>query len=66
MTNAPDWVWSPRQVPGASYWYAHTDQWRYCTPGFDELASPVGSQQFTGKYMLDLLILATGWSVLYL
>lgn len=29
MAMATDWVRPPRQVPGASYWYAHTDQWRY-------------------------------------
>ncbi|CPA32602.1 nitrate reductase subunit alpha [Mycobacterium tuberculosis] len=40
MAMATDWSRPPRQVPGASYWYAHTDQWRYDGYGADKLASP--------------------------
>ena len=45
MAMATDWTRPPRQVPGASYWYAHTDQWRYDGYGADKLASPVGRRQ---------------------
>ncbi len=67
MAMATDWVRPPRQLPGASYWYAHTDQWRY--DGYDaaKLASPVGRGRFAGKHTMDLLASATamGWSPFY-
>jgi nitrate reductase alpha subunit len=67
MAMATDWVRPPRQVPGASYWYAHTDQWRYDGCAADKLASPVGRGKFTGKHAIDLLASATamGWSPFY-
>ncbi len=67
MAMATDWVRPPRQVPGASYWYAHTDQWRYDGYGADKLASPVGRGRFAGKHTMDLLAssVAMGWSPFY-
>jgi nitrate reductase / nitrite oxidoreductase, alpha subunit len=67
MAMASDWVRPPRQVPGASYWYAHTDQWRYDGYGADKLASPVGRGRFAGKHTMDLLAssVAMGWSPYY-
>ncbi|CKQ12727.1 respiratory nitrate reductase alpha chain NarG [Mycobacterium tuberculosis TKK_04_0064] len=67
MAMATDWSRPPRQVPGASYWYAHTDQWRYDGYGADKLASPVGRGRFAGKHTMDLLTSATamGWSPFY-
>ena len=67
MAMATDWVRPPRQVPGASYWYAHTDQWRYDGYGADKLASPLGRGRFAGKHTMDLLAMATamGWSPFY-
>jgi nitrate reductase / nitrite oxidoreductase, alpha subunit len=67
MANATDWSRPPRQVPGASYWYAHTDQWHYDAYGADKLASPVGRGRFDGKHTMDLLASATamGWSPFY-
>ncbi|OBJ20633.1 nitrate reductase subunit alpha [Mycobacterium colombiense] len=67
MAMATDWVRPPRQVPGASYWYAHTDQWRYDGYGADKLASPVGRGRFAGKHTMDLLAssVAMGWSPYY-
>ncbi|CAM3126508.1 nitrate reductase subunit alpha [Mycobacterium intermedium] len=67
MANATDWVRPPRQVPGASYWYAHTDQWRYDSHGADKLSSPVGRGRFADKQTMDLLASATamGWSPFY-
>ena len=49
MAMATDWARPPRQVPGASYWYAHTDQWRYDGYGADKLASPVGRGRFAAS-----------------
>lgn len=67
MAMATDWVRPPRQVPGASYWYAHTDQWRYDGYGADKLSSPVGRGRFAGKHTMDLLAssVAMGWSPYY-
>ncbi|WP_019729629.1 molybdopterin-dependent oxidoreductase, partial [Mycobacterium avium] len=67
MAMATDWVRPPRQVPGASYWYAHTDQWRYDGYGADKLASPVGRGRFAGRHTIDLLAsaVAMGWSPYY-
>ncbi len=67
MAMATDWVRPPRQVPGASYWYAHTDQWRYDGCGADKLASPVGRGRFAGRHTMDLLAsaVAMGWSPYY-
>lgn len=67
MANATDWARPPRQVPGTSYWYVHTDQWRYDSYGADKLASPVGRGRFAGKQTMDLLASAAamGWSPFY-
>ncbi|QLL06338.1 nitrate reductase subunit alpha [Mycobacterium vicinigordonae] len=67
MSMALDWVRPPRQVPGASYWYAHTDQWRYDGHGADKLASPLGRGRFAGMHTMDVLAsaVAMGWSPYY-
>ncbi|MGF2944303.1 nitrate reductase subunit alpha [Mycobacterium sp. Lab-001] len=67
MAMATDWVRPPRLIPGASYWYAHTDQWRYDNYEADKLASPVGRGRFAGKHTIDLLASAAamGWSPYY-
>jgi len=40
LAFALDWSRPPRQMNATSYWYAHTDQWRYETLGIDEVLSP--------------------------
>ena len=40
MAMATDWSRPPRQMPGTSFWYVHTDQWRYDGYRADALASP--------------------------
>ncbi|MBS9535569.1 nitrate reductase subunit alpha [Mycobacterium sp. M1] len=67
MAMATDWVRPPRQVPGASYWYAHTDQWRYDNYGAEKLTSPLGRGRFAGKHTMDVLASSTamGWSPFY-
>src|SRR5262249_6893984 len=64
MAMATDWSRPPRQMAGTSYWYAHTDQWRYDGYRADALASPLGRGRFTGKHTMDVLASAAamGWS----
>ena len=50
-------------MAGTSYWYAHTDQWRYDGYRADALASPLGRGRFAGKHTMDVLAsaVAMGW-----
>lgn len=41
LAFALDWNRPPRQMNGTSFWYAHTDQWRYEKIKSDELLSPI-------------------------
>lgn len=67
MAMATDWSRPPRQMPGTSYWYVHTDQWNYDGYRADALASPIGRGRFRGKHTMDVLASATamGWSPFY-
>jgi nitrate reductase alpha subunit len=40
LAFALDWARPPRQMNSTSFWYAHTDQWRYETLGLEEIVSP--------------------------
>ena len=40
LAFALDWGRPPRQMNSTSFWYAHTDQWRYETLGLEEIVSP--------------------------
>ena len=40
LAFALDWARPPRQQNSTSFFYAHTDQWRYETVGVDEILSP--------------------------
>ena len=40
LAFATDWVRPPRQQNSTSFFYAHTDQWRYETVPVDEILSP--------------------------
>ncbi len=64
MAMATDWSRPPRQMAGTSYWYVHTDQWRYDGYRADALASPLGRGRFAGKHTMDVLTAANamGWS----
>ena len=64
MAMATDWSRPPRQMAGTSYWYAHTDQWRYDGYRADALASPLGRGRFAGKHTMDVITsaVAMGWS----
>src|SRR6516164_5453816 len=51
-------------MAGTSFFYLHTDQWRYEVFGPAELASPLGSGLFAGKSFADCVAKAArlGWS----
>jgi len=63
MAMATDWCRPPRQMTGTSYWYTHTDQWRYDGYRADALSSPLGRGQFAGRHTMDVLAqsVAMGW-----
>jgi len=41
LAFALDWGRPPRQMNSTSFWYAHTDQWRYETLDVKEILSPI-------------------------
>ncbi len=60
---ALDWVRPPRHMNGTSYFYAHTDQWRYEKQRVEELLSPLADPAgFTGS-LIDFNVRAErmGW-----
>ncbi len=61
---ALDWQRPPRQMTGTSFFYLHSDQWRYEGFGAGELASPLGRGLFTGRSSADCLAQASrlGWT----
>jgi nitrate reductase alpha subunit len=40
---ALDWARPPRHMNGTSYWYAHSDQWRYEKLAVEEILSPLAN-----------------------
>ncbi|HCK84406.1 MAG TPA: nitrate reductase subunit alpha [Hyphomonadaceae bacterium] len=50
---ALDWARPPRQQNSTSFFYAHTDQWRYETLDVDELLSPTAPAGDWGKTFID-------------
>jgi nitrate reductase alpha subunit len=59
-----DWQRPARQMTGTSFFYLHTDQWRYENFGAGELASPLGRGLFAGRGFADCLAQASrlGWT----
>jgi nitrate reductase / nitrite oxidoreductase, alpha subunit len=59
-----DWQRPTRHMTGTSFFYLHTDQWRYESFAADELASPLGRGLFRGKAFADTLAQASrmGWT----
>ncbi len=64
MAFALDWQRPPRHMTGTSFFYTHTDQWRYEAFGPAELASPLGRGLFAGRSFADCLAQASrmGWT----
>jgi len=61
---ALDWQRPPRHMAGTSFFYLHSDQWRYESFGAAELASPLGRGLFAGRTFADCLAQASrlGWT----
>jgi nitrate reductase alpha subunit len=64
MAFALDWQRPTRHMTGTSFFYLHTDQWRYEQFGADELSSPLGPGLFRGRSIADALAQASrlGWA----
>ncbi len=45
LAFALDWIRPPRQMNSTSFFYAHTDQWRYEKLGMEEIVSPLRRQE---------------------
>ncbi len=61
---ALDWQRPTRHMTGTSFFYLHTDQWRYESFGAAEMSSPLGRGLFEGKAFADCLAQASrlGWT----
>ncbi|MBS2965282.1 nitrate reductase subunit alpha [Actinocrinis puniceicyclus] len=59
-----DWQRPTRHMTGTSFFYMHTDQWRYERFGAQEMASPLGRGLLRGKAFADALAQAgrMGWT----
>ncbi|WP_298234074.1 nitrate reductase subunit alpha [uncultured Azohydromonas sp.] len=63
LAFALDWLRPPRQMNSTSFFYAHTDQWRYERLGVDEILSPLADKSKFGGSMIDYNVRAErmGW-----
>ena len=63
LAFALDWTRPPRQMNSTSFFYAHTDQWRYEKLGVDEVLSPLADKNKFGGSMIDYNVRAErmGW-----
>ncbi|MDO8277752.1 MAG: molybdopterin-dependent oxidoreductase, partial [Burkholderiaceae bacterium] len=63
LAFALDWIRPPRQMNSTSFFYAHTDQWRYEKLGLDEVLSPLADKSRYGGSMIDYNVRAErmGW-----
>jgi nitrate reductase alpha subunit len=63
LAFALDWIRPPRQMNSTSFFYAHTDQWRYEKLGMDEVLSPLADKKLYGGSMIDYNVRAErmGW-----
>ncbi len=63
LAFALDWARPPRHMNATSYWYAHSDQWRYETLGIDEILSPLADKERWKGSMIDFNVRAErmGW-----
>ena len=53
LAFALDWIRPPRQMNGTSFFYAHTDQWRYEKLGVEEILSPLADKAKFGGSLID-------------
>ena len=63
LAFALDWVRPPRQQNSTSFFYAHTDQWRYERLGVEEVLSPLADPAEFGGSLIDYNVRAErmGW-----
>ncbi len=63
LAFALDWIRPPRQQNSTSFFYAHTDQWRYEKLGVEEVLSPLADKAAFGGSMIDYNVRAErmGW-----
>ena len=63
LAFALDWSRPPRQQNATSFWYAHTDQWRYESLSIDEILSPTAPNGDWSGTLIDYNIRAErmGW-----
>lgn len=63
LAFALDWARPPRQQNSTSFFYAHTDQWRYEKLGVDEILSPLADKAAFGGSLIDYNVRAErmGW-----
>jgi len=63
LAFALDWCRPPRQQNSTSFWYAHTDQWRYEVLTVDEILSPTAPEGDWSGTLIDYNIRAErmGW-----
>jgi len=63
LAFALDWVRPPRQMNSTSFFYAHTDQWRYEKLGVEEILSPLADPSKFGGSLIDYNVRAErmGW-----
>ncbi len=60
---ALDWHRPPRHMNSTTYWYFHTDQWRYETIKADALLAPGAKARYKGYNLADYNVVAQrlGW-----
>jgi nitrate reductase alpha subunit len=63
LAFALDWSRPPRQMNSTSFFYAHTDQWRYEKLGVEEILSPLADKSKFGGSLIDYNVRAErmGW-----
>jgi nitrate reductase alpha subunit len=63
LAFALDWIRPPRQMNSTSFFYAHTDQWRYEKLGVQEILSPLADKSQWQGSLIDYNVRAErmGW-----
>ena len=63
LAFALDWIRPPRQMNSTSFFYAHTDQWRYEKLGMEEILSPLADARAYHGAQIDYNVRAErmGW-----
>jgi len=64
LAFALDWVRPPRQMAGTTFFYVHSDQWRYEKVDVGELLSPLADPARHGRSLIDCNVRAQrmGWT----